>query len=435
MPQLARSIRRRRTQIGVGGVQLSALEKQLVGRALDTDRLSYGPFARAFENRFAQLHDRRYAIFMNSGTSALQVALHALKETRGWSDRDEVIVPALTFVATVNVVLQNNLTPVFVDIEPDYFGLDPEQLERAISPRTRAIIPVHPAGQPADIGPIVSFARARGLAVLEDSCETMFAKYDGRPVGSFGDIACFSTYAAHILVTGVGGLALTNDPELAVMMKSLANHGRDAIYTSMDDDKVDDATDLFKIVSRRFSFIHPGYSYRATELEAAIGVGQLRRWRSFVAKRKANAKRLTAALADLEPMLRLPRTRAGSEHVFMMYPMVLADGIDRESLVRHLEYYRIETRYMLPLLSQPIYKRLFGDIGPNYPNAHRVDQQGFYVGCHPEIGAADIRYISDVMHAYFAALGRLKDRRDPIRRAGRVPRERRARNDRRTATT
>jgi dTDP-4-amino-4,6-dideoxygalactose transaminase len=262
----------------------------------------------------------------------------------------------------------------------------------------------------------------------------MFARYKGHPVGSFGDIACFSTYAAHILVTGVGGLALTDDPELAVMMKSLANHGRDAIYTSMDDDKVDDATDLFKIVSRRFSFIHAGYSYRATELEAAIGVGQLRRWRSFVAKRKQNAKRLTAALADLEPGLRLPRIRPGSEHVFMMFPMVLADGIDRESLVRHLEYYRIETRYMLPLLSQPIYKRLFGDIGASYPNAQRVDRQGFYIGCHPEMGASEIRYISDVMHAYFAQLGRLKDRRDPIRRAGRVPRERRARIGPRTST-
>ncbi|HEV2250782.1 MAG TPA: DegT/DnrJ/EryC1/StrS family aminotransferase [Candidatus Limnocylindria bacterium] len=434
MPRPAKAIARRRTQIGVGGVQLSAIEKRLVKQALDNDRLSYGPFARAFENRFAKLHDRRFAIFMNSGTSALQVALHALKETRGWSDGDEIIVPALTFVATVNVVLQNNLTPVFVDIEPDHFGIDPQQLERAISPRTRAIIPVHPAGQPADMAPIVAFARARGLAILEDSCETMFARYRGKPVGSFGDIACFSTYAAHILVTGVGGLAITDDPELAVMMKSLANHGRDAIYTSMDDDKVDDATDLFKIVSRRFSFIHAGYSYRATELEAAIGVGQLRRWRSFVARRKANAKRLTASLADLEPTIRLPRIRPGSEHVFMMFPMVLADGFDRESLVRHLEYYKVETRYMLPLLSQPIYKRLFGDIGSSYPNAHRVDQQGFYVGCHPEVGSAEIRYISDVMHAYFAEFGRSKERRDPIKRAARAPRERRARSARRSST-
>lgn len=429
------ALKRRREQIGVGGLQLSALEKRLVRQALDNDRLSYGPFTRAFENRFARLHDRRFAIFMNSGTSALQVALHALKETRGWSDGDEVIVPALTFVATVNVVLQNNLTPVFVDVEPDYFTLDPQQLAKAVGPRTVAIMPVHPAGQPADMEPIVEFARERGLAIIEDSCETMFARYHGKPVGSFGDIACFSTYAAHILVTGVGGLALTDDPELAVTMKSLANHGRDAIYTSMDDDQVDDATELYKIVSRRFSFIHVGYSYRATELEAAIGLGQLRRWRTLVAKRQTNAKRLTAALSDLESYLRLPKVRPGCEHVFMMYPMVLTEGIDRDSLIRHLEYYRVETRQMLPLLSQPIYKKLFGDIGPQYPSAHLVDRQGFYVGCHPEMSVADVRYVSDVMHAYFAQLGRAKDRRDPVKRAAHAPRERRARSAPRTAAT
>jgi dTDP-4-amino-4,6-dideoxygalactose transaminase len=427
-------LRRRRDQIGVGGVQLSALEKRLVMGALDNNRLSYGPYARAFENRFARLHDRRFAIFMNSGTSALQVALHALKQTRGWSGKDEVIVPALTFVATVNVVLQNGLTPVFVDIDPDHFAMDPAQLERAIGPRTRAIIPVHPAGQPADMGPIVKIARAHGLAILEDSCETMFARYRRKPVGSFGEVACFSTYAAHVLVTGVGGLALTDDPELAVMMKSLANHGRDAIYTSMDDDKVEDTTELFKIVSRRFSFIHVGYSYRATELEAALGLGQLQRWRTLVARRQANAKALTAALRDLAPYVKLPSVRPGNEHVFMMYPMVLADRFDRESLVRYLEYYRVETRYMLPLLSQPIYKDLFGDIGPRYPNAHRVDRQGFYVGCHPEMTAADIKYVSDVMHEYFAEIAERRSEDRPLTGRARERRGTGAHSDRRTAS-
>lgn len=394
-------VRRRREQLGVGAVHLSALERRLVNQALDRDRLSYGPFARRFERGFARLHDRRYAIFMNSGTSALQVALHALRETRGWSDGDEVIVPALTFVATVNVVLQNRLRPIFVDIEPDYFGLDPALLEAAMTPRTRAIIPVHTFGQPCDIGPIIEFARQRGLAVLEDSCETMFANYHGRPVGSFGDVACFSTYAAHILVTGVGGLAITDDPELAVLMKSLANHGRDSIYTSMDDDRVGEATELFKIVARRLSFIHVGYSYRATELEAALGLGQLRRWRTLVRKRQENARRLTTALSHLGDRLQLPRVRPGSEHVFMVYPIVLADGIDREAVIRHLENYNIETRYLLPLLSQPVYQSIFGDIGPHFANAHRIERQGFYIGCHPEMTASDVKYVARVLGALF----------------------------------
>ena len=398
-----RPLRRRPVQLGVGTVRLSALEKRLVRRVLESNRLSYGPFTRRFENRVARLHDRRYGIFMNSGTSALQVALHALKETRGWSDGDEIIVPALTFVATVNVVLQNGLRPVFVDVEPAYYGLDPARLAAALTPRTRGIIPVHVFGQPCDMAPVASFAKSRGLAIVEDSCETMFARYRGKPVGSFGDVACFSTYAAHILVTGVGGIAITDDDELAVTMKSLANHGRDAIYTSMDDDRVRDDADLFRIVSRRFSFIHVGYSYRATELEAALGLGQLARWRAFVRRRQANAKRLTSALRPLAHVLQLPRVRPGSEHAFMMYPIVLADGVDREAVVRHLEHYRIETRYMLPLLTQPIYRRLFGDIAPNYPNAYRIDRQGFYVGCHPDVTARDIEYVAAVLTDYFVA--------------------------------
>ncbi len=395
-------LERRATQLGVGTVHLSRLEKRLVNQALDNNRLSYGPFARRFENRVARLHDRRFGIFTNSGTSALQVALHALKETRGWSEGDEVIVPALTFVATVNVVLQNGLRPVFVDIEPVSYGMDPDRLAGALTPRTRAIIPVHLFGQPCDIGPVVAFARARGLAVLEDSCETMFARYRGRPVGSFGDIACFSTYAAHILVTGIGGIAVTDDAELAVMMKSLANHGRDAIYTSMDDDAVSDDADLFQVVSRRFSFVHVGYSYRATELEAAIGLGQLRRWRTIVRRRQENARRLEAALAPFRGALQLPRIRPGSEHVFMMYPIVLADGIEREPLIQHLEHYRIETRYLLPLLSQPVYRALFGDLSARYPVAARLERQGFYIGCHPEVTARDVAYVAAVLRDYFA---------------------------------
>ncbi len=406
MKQGKNALTRRAEQLGVGTVRLSDLEKRFVNQALDSNRLSYGPFARRFERRVARLHGRRYGIFMNSGTSALQVALHALKETRGWSDGDEVIVPALTFVATVNVVLQNGLRPVFVDVDPHYYGLEPARLSDALTSRTRAILPVHPFGQPCEIGPIVAFAKAHGLAVLEDSCETMFARYRGKPVGSFGDVACFSTYAAHILVTGVGGIAITDDDELAVTMKSLANHGRDAIYTSMDDDRVREDADLFKIVSRRFSFVHVGYSYRATELEAALGLGQLRRWRTFLRRRQENARRLTRALRPLAGALQLPRVRPGSQHAFMMYPIVLADGIDREAVVRHLEHYRVETRYMLPLLTQPVYQRLFGNIAPLYPNAHRVDRQGFYVGCHPDVSARDIDYVAAVLADFFAGTSR-----------------------------
>src|SRR3712207_6174410 len=202
---------------------------------------------RRFEQEFAELHGCRFGVMSNSGTSSLQVALQALKERHGWEDGDEVIVPAVTFVATSNIVLHNRMTPVFVDVLPDTYNIDPARIEARITERTRAIVPVHLFGLPADMDPILELARAHDLKVIEDSCEAMFATYRGRPVGSFGDVACFSTYVAHFLVTGVGGLGTTNDGELAVAMRSLINHGRDSIYLSIDDDATDDPDRLFTI--------------------------------------------------------------------------------------------------------------------------------------------------------------------------------------------
>ena len=182
------------------------------------------------------MHGCRFGVLSNSGTSALHVAVAALKEIHGWADGDEVIVPAVTFVATINVVIHNNLTPVLVDVDPHYYELDPDGVENAVTARTRAMIPVHLFGQPCDMDPLMDIARRHDLRVIEDSCETMVAKYKGRTVGSFGDIACFSTYVAHLLTTGVGGLNTTNSPEYAVSLRSLINHGRDSIYTNIDDD-------------------------------------------------------------------------------------------------------------------------------------------------------------------------------------------------------
>jgi len=389
-------------QLGVGDATIGALEKQFVAEALDAGRLSYGRFTAEFEQEFARLHGCRFAVFCNSGTSALQVALHALKEREGWADGDEVIVPALTFVATVNIVVQNRLTPVFVDVEPDYYALDPALIEAKITPRTRAIIPVHVFGQPADMAAITALARRHGLRILEDSCEAMFVRYRSRPVGAWGDAGCFSTYVAHLLVTGVGGLMTTNDGDLAVLMRSLINHGRDGIYLSMDADRTTDPQRLFEIVSRRFAFIYMGYSYRATEMEAALGLAQLRRREDIIGAHQRNAAALTAGLEPFAAWLQLPAIRPGAEHAFMMYPIVIRDDtVSRDELIRFLEERQIETRYMLPLLNQPIYRRLFGDLEPAYPVARAINARGFYVGCHQGFTQEDLEYILETFEGFF----------------------------------
>jgi len=245
--------------------------------------------------------------------------------------------------------------------------------------------------------PIVSFAKEHGLRLIEDSCETMFARYHGRPVGSFGDIACFSTYVAHIVVTGVGGLALTNDPDLAVLMKSLFNHGRDSIYLHIDDDRNVGAERLFEIVSRRFKFVDIGYSYRATELESALGLGELARIDSLLKSRRRNADFLRRKLRPLEQSghVQLPKTRLGSDHVFMFFPIVARDPSLRDKLVYGLEERGVETRYLLPLIDQPVYRKLFGDLDQKLPVAARLNKTAFYVGCHPFLKRPELQYIVD----------------------------------------
>ena len=189
--------------IGVGTNHMSTKGKRYVNDVLDSNRLTYGPYSRKFENLFAKLHKSSFAVLSNSGTSALQVAIHALKIVYKWHDGDEILVPALTFVASVNVILQNGLTPHFVDIDPLYFDIDSSKIAEAITPRTRAIMVVHLFGQPADMSHICKIAKKYKLKIIEDSCETMFAKHCDIPVGAWCDIACFSTYSAHLVTTGV----------------------------------------------------------------------------------------------------------------------------------------------------------------------------------------------------------------------------------------
>lgn len=392
----------KRPKIGVGGLRLSPRAKELVMEVLDSDRLTAGPKMARVEAEIAAIHGCRYGLMCNSGTSALQIALAALKERDGWQDGDEVLVPALTFVASSNVVLYNSLRPVFVDVDPQYYTIDPARIEEKISPRTKAIMPVHIGGLPCDMDPILDIARAHRLRVVEDSCEAMFARYRDRPVGSFSAIACFSTYVAHVITTGVGGICTTNDPELIVMLKSIMNHGRDSIYIRIDDDAKAVGTELFRIADSRFSFVRLGHSFRCTELEAALGLAQLEEREGLWGRRQSIAARFTEAFSSVEDRLQLPRPRPESEHAYMFYPLTIIDSrIDRDDLIRYLEDRGIETRYLLPLLNQPIYRKLFGDLEPQYPVAARLNRTAFYVGCHPYMTDADVDYVIDSMLSYF----------------------------------
>jgi perosamine synthetase len=379
--------------ITLGYLLISDQGKKYVNDCLDSNRLSKGKYTIKFEHDFAKMHGCKHGVFCNSGTSALQIALAALKERHCYEDGDEVLVPAITFIATSNVVLQNNLTPVFVDVDPLTFNMDPDKIAEKVTSKTVAIIPVHLFGLPANMPRIMSIANYYGLDVIEDSCETMFSSINGKSVGSFGDMACFSTYVAHLIVGGVGGLVTTNSSKYDEMCRSLMAHGRDSIYTSIDDD--DSITK--DMIERRYKFDRVGYSYRCTEIEAAIALSELERWEPNIARRRENATRLTVLLKPFEDKLQLPSIPDGYEHSFMMWPFVCKDGVDRDALLLYMEQRGIETRFMFPLLSQPVYRKLFPGMAEQYPVASRLEKQGAFIGIHQGLTPADMHFIAQVV--------------------------------------
>lgn len=381
--------------LGVGCLSIDRRVGKYIRQVLKSERLSYGPFIQRFEREFSKSHGAKFGVMVSSGTSALRIAVACLKEAEKWKDGDEMIVPAVTFVATLNVVLGHNLKPVFVDVDPKTYNLNPRKIEEKIGPRTRAIMVVHLFGQPAEMEPIMAIARKHGLKIIEDSCETMFVRYKGKMVGSFGDISCFSTYIAHLIVTGVGGMALTNSRSYAKILRSLANHGRDGIYISIDDSKGKRGKKFKQIIARRFRFIRPGYSFRVTEFEGALGCAQLRVRNQILKKRRSNAQYLTLKLKPLEKFLQLPWHPKYCGHAFMMFPIVIRKGvgIKKSDLVNYLEERGIETRDMLPLISQPYIKKLYRIKTRDYPVANWINNYGFYIGCHQKMDRPELDYI------------------------------------------
>ncbi len=195
---------------GVGFASVTELEKKYVLDALDNGRLSQGKYVSKFEKEFAKAHGLNYGVMCNSGTSALHISLEVLKETEGWDDKTEILVPAVTFIATSNACIHAGLKVVFVDVEPDTYNINPHEIEKHITKNTKCIIPVHTFGMPCNMTRIMEIARKYNLRVIEDCSESHFAKINGKTAGSFGDIAAFSTYVAHTITTGIGGIVCTD---------------------------------------------------------------------------------------------------------------------------------------------------------------------------------------------------------------------------------
>ncbi|MDR0424460.1 MAG: DegT/DnrJ/EryC1/StrS aminotransferase family protein [Clostridiales Family XIII bacterium] len=384
-------------KIGVGYASVTPLEKKYVNEALDSDRLSPSRYVHQFERSFSAKHNKRYGVMCNSGTSAIHIALEALKEIDGWDEGTEVLVPALTFISSSNAVLHAGLKPVFVDVDPMTYNMDPRQIGQHITGKARCILPVHAFGLPCEMDLIAVIAQKNKLRIVEDCSDAHFALYKGRTVGSWGDLSAFSTYVAHTIMTGIGGIAITDGEHCAEILRSLIAHGRSCtceVCTASDPNQVcrkrsDNEMD------RRFLFERMGYSYRVGELEGALGCAQLERAGEIMSARRRNAGRLTELLSPLQDVLQLPIYGSDYGHTFMMYPILIKSGkFTRKELTDFLEMKNIETRPMFPLLNQPIYRKMYGDIEKHYPNAAMIARNGFYVGCHHGLDEEEMAYIA-----------------------------------------
>jgi len=316
-----------------------------VEETLRSGWLTTGPKVKEFERQFAEFVGARHAIAVNSCTAALHLALDAI----GIKEGDEVIVPTLTFAATAEVVFYLHARPVLVDCCPRTLNIDPERLEKAITPRTRAIIPVHFAGQPCEMDAIRDIAQRHNLAIIEDAAHALPARYRNQMVGTIGDITCFSFYATKTITTGEGGMITTDNDEYAERMRIMSLHGisKDAWkrYTAEG--------------SWRYDILYPGYKYNLTDIAAALGVEQLKKCCRFYEARKRMANEFSEAFADIEA-LTMPFVNDGVQHAWHLYVVQLnldRLAINRDRFIEELKRAKIGTSvHFIPLHLHPFYR-------------------------------------------------------------------------------
>lgn len=312
---------------------------------------SQGEYVRRFEQQFSEfLGQESKCLAVSNGTAALHLALKAC----GIGPGDEVIVPDLTFAATANVVLHCGATPVCADVDPETWLLDLEATARAITSRTKAIIPVHLYGHPCDMDPLMALAQKHQLIVIEDCAEAQGALYKGRQVGTFGDVGCFSFFSNKVITTGEGGMVCTRDAELADRLKVLRDHGMRP--------------------GKRYWHDVAGFNYRMTNLQAALGVAQMERVERFLARRREIGERYNRQLAKIEGIV-LPPTKSWGQTIYWIYSLLVDEsktGISRDALSIRLSELGIENRpFFYPMHEMPPYAQ-DGD----FPVSKRLSRQG-----------------------------------------------------------
>jgi CDP-4-dehydro-6-deoxyglucose reductase, E1 len=406
------------TEVKSSGRVFDAHELELLTDATLEFWLTSGRFAQQFERALSRFVGVRNALLVNSGSSANLLAVTALTSESLGSRRlrpgDEVITVAAGFPTTLNPIVQNQLVPVFVDVSLPTYNIDVSQLQAALSPRTRAIVLAHTLGNPFDLGAVTRFAKVHGLWLVEDCCDALGGTYDGKPLGTFGDLATFSFYPAHQITTGEGGAVLSNNPRLLTIVESFRDWGRDCWCPPGAANTCGKRFEwqlgqLPPGYDHKYIYSHIGYNLKATDLQAAVGVAQLQKLPAFIARRRANFARLHAALADLAPALVLPEATALSEPSWFGFPLSVREGagFSRRELVQHLEAHKIGTRQIFGgnLLRQPAYLNITQRTIGTLAQSDFVMSQSLWLGVYPGLGDDAVDYVASVLHDFVRQRG------------------------------
>ncbi len=379
--------------------------------------LTTGRFNEAFEQRLAQATASRYALTVNSGSSANLLAITALTSpslgAEALQPGDEVITCATGFPTTVNPVLQNGLVPVFADVSLPSYNIDLQAMEAALSPRTRAVVVAHTLGNPFDLDAISAFCKRHNLFLIEDCCDALGARFNGRAVGTFGEIGTLSFYPAHHITTGEGGAVFTNSSRFKRILESLRDWGRDCWCPPGHDNTCKQRFSwqlggLPEGYDHKYIYSHAGYNLKMTDMQAAVGLAQLDRLEGFIASRNENFKALHAALKPFEAFLILPEATPGAEPSWFGFPLTVRPGAPfvRAQLVEHLNAARIATRYLFGgnLIHQPYMRGRHFRVAGSTPNADLVMNSTFWIGVFPGLGPAHTGYMQDSFAAFFKHL-------------------------------
>ncbi|OAB35265.1 lipopolysaccharide biosynthesis protein RfbH [Paenibacillus macquariensis subsp. defensor] len=368
-------------------------------------------YAHQFEREFAKFMNSKYALLTNSGSSANLLALAALTSPQLGDRRlrpgDEVITVAAGFPTTVNPILQYGLVPVFLDVDIPTYNLDTTLLEAAVSSKTKAIVIAHTLGNSFRIDEVKRIADQHGLWLIEDTCDAVGTMYQGKRVGSFGDLATVSFYPAHHLTMGEGGAVLTSSVKLKKIVESFRDWGRDCWCDPGKDNTCGKRFnwklgDLPQGYDHKYTYSHIGYNLKVTDMQAAVGVAQLKKLDGFITKRKQNFAFLKDALKPLEDMLILPEATEGSDPSWFGFPITLREDapLSRNQLVQALEKERIGTRLLFAgnILRQPAYKDINCRIVGELRNTDRIMNQTFWIGVYPGLTQEMLQYVADVFH-------------------------------------